>query len=84
MSDFNQPLPTKIVDPNNQSRELKINSDGSINISSFIPNDYDEVTIDRDVQDDPIFYNFYKSSVLIAKVQVTYNSNKSAVGFKLV
>lgn len=51
---------------------------------SFVPSDFDDMTIDRDLEDDPIFYNFFKSAALVAKVEVIYNTNKSAIRYRKV
>lgn len=63
---------------------LDVNIVNTINGNTFAPTDFDDVQTERDVEDDPIFYYFYKSNVLIRTIAVTYNSNKSSIRYRQI
>lgn len=69
---------------NKQDNIVTAINDLQASMVSFVPSDFDDMTIDRDLEDDPIFYNFFKSASLIAKVEVIYNTNKSAIRYRKV
>ena len=48
---------------------------------SLAPPEFDEVIIQRDIEDDPIQYDFKLNSVNVGSIGVEYNTNKSPVRY---
>ena len=46
------------------------------------PDDFDEVVIDRDAEEDPVSYNFFKNSNPVGVIQVTYDLSKVPIRYK--
>lgn len=61
--------------------------DGSFKVTvtgGFTPANYDDLVIERDLDDDPSFYKFYLNNNLVSTIQVIYNTNKLAIQYKKV
>jgi hypothetical protein len=53
-----------------------------VNAVGLAPADFDEVTIIRDASEDPLSYNFFKNSLPVGVIEVTYDAAKSAIKYK--
>jgi len=61
--------------------------DGSLKVTmsgGFSPTNFDDLVIERDLDDDPSYYKFYLDNTLISTIQVVYNSNKLPIQYKKV
>jgi hypothetical protein len=53
-----------------------------VSTAKLAPTDFDEVTITRDAFEDPVSYNFFKNSILVGVIEVTYDPARSAIRYK--
>jgi hypothetical protein len=60
------------------------NASASSDSEGLAPASFDKVIVDRDISDDPISYKFYLSTSLVGQIDVTYNTNKSAIQYKKI